>query len=399
MVELSGCFPGIMEGIKNFLKDWVGDFFRFVGLLLAYVGKRYLMVGFFRFESVKKVAVGKMYQQRGKYADLFVHGGLVAVMAIGVAIGPSLLVNEAEARSVVSMASRSGVDVAGLVEQESDGRVLGMTMAVDEVQPLTVVSDKPRAEVLDYEVQEGDTLGSIADKFGVTIDTIRWANPSEIKSAKTVIKPGQIIGVPPVTGIVHKVRSGETVYSVAKKYSISAQAIVDFPFNEFTNDETFALAVGQELVVPDGVMPDVQPWSPSSSLARVMTPSAGVVSATGSWIWPAAGTITQRFYPWHKGLDIANKSGGSILAADSGVVVVAGWPDNVGYGNRVMVDHGNGYRTLYAHLSRISVAVGQTVNRGDVLGLMGSTGRSTGTHLHFEIRSSSGNINPLSVLR
>lgn len=338
-----------------------------------------------------------MYQQRGKYADLFVHGGLVALMAVGVAVGPNLLVNEAEARSVISMASKSN-EVAGLVEEENDGKVLGMAMAVDEVQPLTVVSDKPRAEVLDYEVQEGDTLGTIAEKFGVTIDTIRWSNPDEIKSEKTVIKPGQIVRVPPVTGIVHKVKSGETVYSVAKKYGINAQAIVDFPFNEFTNDETFALAVGQELVVPDGVMPDVQPWSPTSSLARVMTPSAGIVSATGSWIWPAAGSISQRFYPWHKGIDIANRSGGSILAADSGVVVTAGWPDNSGYGNRVMIDHGNGYQTLYAHLSRISVSVGQTVNRGDVIGLMGSTGRSTGTHLHFEIRSSSGNINPLSVL-
>lgn len=386
-----------MEKTKGFLKYWVTDFFTFLRSLVTYTAKRYLVVGFFRFESVKSVAVGKMYQQRGKYADLFVHGGLVALMAVGVAVGPNLLVNEAEARSVISMASKSN-EVAGLVEEESDGRVLGMAMAVDDVQPLTVVSDKPRAEVLDYEVQEGDTLGTIAEKFGVSIDTIRWSNPDEIKSEKTVIKPGQIVRIPPVTGIVHKVKSGETVYSVAKKYGINAQAIVDFPFNEFTNDETFALAVGQELVVPDGVMPDVQPWSPTSSLARVMTPSAGVVSATGSWIWPGAGGITQRFYPWHKGIDIANRSGGSILAADSGVVVTAGWPDNSGYGNRVMIDHGNGYQTLYAHLSRISVTVGQTVNRGDVIGLMGSTGRSTGTHLHFEIRSSSGNINPLSVL-
>lgn len=388
-----------MEKTRGFLNDWVGEFFQFLKIFFGYVAKRYLVVGFFRFESVKSLAVGKMYQQRGKYADLFVHGGLVAVMTIGVAVGPSLLVNEVEAKFVVSMASKNSMGVAGLVEEESDGRVLGIVMAVGEVQPLTVVSDKPRAELFDYEVQEGDTLGTIAEKFGVTIDTIRWSNSDEIKTAKTVIKPGQTIEIPPVTGIVHKVKSGETVYSVAKKYGISAQAIVDFPFNEFTNDETFALAVGQELVVPDGVMPDVQPWSPTSSLARVMTPNAGSVSATGSWIWPTAGTITQRFYPWHKGLDIANKSGGSILAADSGVVILAGWPDSVGYGNRVLVDHGNGYQTLYAHLLRVSVSVGQSVNRGDVLGLMGSTGRSTGTHLHFEIRSSSGNINPLSVLR
>jgi len=208
------------------------------------------------------------------------------------------------------------------------------------------------------------------------------------------------LDIPPVTGVVHTVKSGETIYSIAKKYRSDAQSIVDYPFNSFTNDETFALAIGQKLVVPDGVMPQAKPWSPTSSLARVLTPDAGAVSATGSWIWPAAGRITQPFRPWHKAIDIANRSGGSILAADSGVVIVAGWPDNYGYGNRVMIDHGNGYRTLYAHMSRISVRVGQSVKRGDKLGDMGSTGRSTGTHLHFEIRSSSrGNLNPLKALR
>lgn len=388
---------GFMEGIKDFFNDWVSDFFKFSKIFFSYVVKRYLMVGFFRFESVKSVAVVKMYQQRGKYADLFVHGGLVALMTVGVALGPSLLINEAEAKSVVSMVSRSSSEMVGLVEE--DGKVLGITMSVENVQPLTVVSDKPRAELFDYEVQEGDTLGIIAEKFGVSMDTVRWANPDEIKTINTVIKPGQTIKIPPVTGVVHKVKSGETVYSVAKKYGISAQAIVDFPFNEFTNDETFALAIGQSLVIPDGVVPDVQPWSPTSSLARVMTPDAGSVSATGSWIWPTTGSITQRSYSWHKGIDIANKSGGAILAADSGVVVMAGWPDNVGYGNRVVIDHGNGYSTLYAHLSRVSVQPGQAVNRGDVIGVMGSTGRSTGIHLHFEVRTSSGNINPLSVLK
>jgi len=267
------------------------------------------------------------------------------------------------------------------------------------VQPLTEVSDKPRAEDLEYSVQDGDTLSVIADKFGVSMDTIRWSNSDKIKSVKTVLKAGDTLMIPPVTGVVHKVRSGETVYSIAKKYDISAQGIVDFPFNEFSNDETFALAVGQTLMVPDGVVPDVQPWSPTSGLARVLTPDAGSVSATGSWIWPGSGRITQRYLAWHKGIDIANKSGGAILAADSGRVVVAGWIDNAGYGNRVMVDHGNGYLTLYAHMSKISVKVGQSVKRGDVLGSMGSTGRSTGVHLHFEIRTSGGNVNPFDYLK
>lgn len=397
-----------MEKINDFLDYWVTDFWRFVGSLFRHFFRRYLVVGFSRFEKFKGLAVVKMYQQRGKYAQLFVHGGVALVMSLGVALGPSLVVEEAEAQNVISNGVGGAVIIAPHASQgqagsgqdeEVESRVLGTMTESSYVQPLTEVSDKPRAEQLEYDVQSGDTLGSISEKFGVSIDTIRWANSSKIKSVKTVLKAGDVLMIPPVTGVVHKVKSGETVYSVAKKYDISAQGIVDFPFNEFTNDETFALAVGQTLVVPDGVVPDVRPWSPTSGLARVLTPDAGAVSATGVWIWPGSGRITQRYLAWHKGIDIANKSGGAILAADSGKVVVAGWLDNAGYGNRVMIDHGNGYQTLYAHLSKISVAVGQTVKRGDVLGTMGSTGRSTGTHLHFEVRTAGGNINPFNVLK
>jgi len=389
---------GFMGKINDFLNYWITDFWRFVGGLFAHIFRCYLVAGFSRFESFKSLAVVKMYQQRGKYAQLFVHGGVALVMSLGVALGPSLVVEGAEAQGVMSNGV-GGAVVIGEDQQDVESRVLGTVTDSPYVQPLTEVSDKPRAEEIEYTIQPGDTLSSLAEKFGVSVDTIRWANQKKIRSTKTVLKAGDTLLIPPVTGIVHKVKSGETVYSIAKKYDVSAQAIVDFPFNDFTNDETFALAVGQTLVVPDGVMPDVRPWSPTSSLARVLTPDAGSVSATGSWIWPASGRITQRFLPWHKGIDIANKSGGAILAADSGKVVVAGWTDNTGYGIRVMVDHGNGYRTLYAHLSKVSVKVGQSVKRGDMLGLMGSTGRSTGTHLHFEIRTTRGNINPLGVLK
>jgi len=387
-----------MKEITDFLNYWITDFWRFVGGLFKHIFKSYLMVGFSRFENVKSLAVVKMYQQRGKYAQLFVHGGVAMVMSLGVALGPSLVIEEAEAQNMISNGVGGAVVIGG-DQREVESKILGTMTDSAYVQPLTEVSDKPRAEELEYSVQSGDTLSTIGEKFGVSLDTLRWSNPKKIKSVKTTIKEGEILIIPPVTGVMHKVKSGETVYSIAKKYDISAQGIVDFPFNEFTNDETFALAVGQILVVPDGVVPDVQPWSPTSGLARVLTPDAGVVSATGSWIWPASGRITQRYLAWHKGIDIANKSGGAILAADSGRVVVAGWVDNVGYGNRVMVDHGNGYQTLYAHMSKISVRVGQSVKRGDVLGTMGSTGRSTGTHLHFEIRTSRGNINPFSVLK
>lgn len=363
------------------------EFREFVVCLANYIHKRFHR-WFDGFELLKGLAVDRMYRQRGKYAGVFIHLGVVSLGFFGLTLGPSLVAG------VDSSSTRVGSAFAGGVGGTSDlGQVLGEST---NSSPVTLESDKPRAEIVEYEVLDGDTLSTIAEKFGVSVDSIRWSNPG-ITSVNS-IKPGDNLKIPPVSGIVHTVKSGETIYSIAKKYTADAQSIVDFPFNTFTNDETFALAIGQQVIVPDGVMPAEQPWSPTS-LARKLTPDAGAISATGTWIWPAAGAITQPWRSWHRAIDIANGGGGNILAADSGKVVVAGWPDNWGYGNRIVLDHGNGFQTLYAHLSRFSVVVGQTVKRGDIIGQMGSTGRSTGTHLHFEIRSNGIGLNPLEYLR
>jgi murein DD-endopeptidase MepM/ murein hydrolase activator NlpD len=156
------------------------------------------------------------------------------------------------------------------------------------------------------------------------------------------------------------------------------------------------LAIGQTIIVPDGVIPQAKQVSPR---IRQITPNAGTVVASGQFVWPTSGTITQRFVWYHRGLDIANRAAPNILAAESGTVVVAGWPDGYGYGNRVIIDHGNGYKTLYGHLSSVYVVPGQTVNRGNAIGKMGSTGRSTGVHLHFEVIRNGVYLNPLSVLQ
>lgn len=382
----------LMKRAAGFINDWILGFFRFARLFVAYIFRAYFARVFAGFEGVKSMAVVKMYQQRGKYATIFVHAGVVTVMALGVALGPTLVVDTNQSRAIISSALGNRIVFA---ENPSDAKVLGETVMAQDIPTLTQISDKPRSDDIVYQIQGGDTLGSIADKFGVSQNTIKWANPS-VTQWKT-LKIGDALTVPPVTGVVHIVKSGETIYSIAKKYNADAQSIVDFPFNTFTNDETFALAVGQRLVVPDGVMPEMGP-SPQAVTPLARTPDAGSVSATGVWIWPAAGRITQPFRPWHKGSDIANHDGGPILAADSGTIIIAGW-DSTGYGNKVMVNHGNGYVTLYGHMSRIDVVAGQRVKRGDQLGMMGSTGRSTGTHLHFEIRTAKGNIDPLTLLK
>ena len=353
--------------------------------------RRRFFRAFFRFEKSKGAIVDTLYRRRGRYAQPFVHTGMVGMLFTMVTLGPLVLTSD-----VFSSDLSQGTLPSAVVLGVSDGEyseAIG-TLSSDEVKRYR------GGEVIEYEVAEGDTVSSVAEKFNVSQDTVLWANSLTEKSK---IKAGDKLKILPVTGVLHKVKKGETVYTVAKKYGLDgdsgAQAIVDYPFNAFVDDESFALAVGQDLVIPGGVVPDVRPVSPSSYTASVTTPDAGAVSATGGFVWPAAGRITQGYVWYHRAIDIANKSGGLVLAADSGLVVVASWLDNSGYGIRVMIDHGNGFVTLYGHLSRVRVAVGQTVNRGDVIGDMGSTGRSTGVHLHFEIRRGGSLENPLNFLR
>lgn len=348
---------------------------------------------FFRFEKQKDKLVDVLYRKRGKYARPFIHSGMMAMMVFMVTVGPWVFSQVAYSSDLSEGNLPSAV-------------VLGAT-TVDYTYAIGTntgaeVERYRGGEIVDYQVQTGDTIGAIADKFGVSTETILWANSLNEKST---IKPGETLKILPVTGVVHTVKKGETIFSIAKRYGLDgesgAQAVVDYPFNEFMDDEKFTLAVGQNIVIPGGVKPEEKkPTSPTATMARQLTPNAGAVSATGSFVWPASGRITQGYTFYHRAIDIANTGGGPILAADAGTVVVSGWPDNYGYGNRVVIDHGNGFVTLYAHLSRLRVEVGQTVNRGDIIGDMGSTGRSTGTHLHFEVRRNGGGLeNPLNYLQ
>lgn len=361
---------GLFSDFLSFLRAWSG-----------YLEKR-LYKAFVLFETGKDFLVEKLMFGRGRLARPFVHSGMAAIFLLGIALAPFFA------------SSFPGFSKSPWQEALPPSAVLSAATGEDP-QTATLVSEKPRAEIIEYTVQRGDTVSEIAQKFGISIDTIRWANDLASISA---IKPGQSLKILPVTGIAHKVKKGETVYSIAKYYSTDPQGMVDFPFNTFVNDETFALAVGQTLIVPDAVKPKVELWSPRAYIAQT-TPDAGTVTATGIFVWPTSGRITQRFRWYHQGIDIANNNAPGILAADSGRIVLAGWPDGRGYGNRIIIDHGNGFQTVYAHVSRIYVRVGQTVKRGDLVAQMGSTGRSTGIHLHFEIIKNGVHVDPLGFLR
>lgn len=335
-----------------------------------------LHISFSKFESGKGKFAAVLYKGRGKMARRLIHGGMAGLTTLGMMIAPAI----AQEFPGTSLNPWELPDTSAVLSATTESTN-------------TLISDKVRAEIVDYEVQDGDTLGSIADKFGISQDTVLWQNDLT-KTSK--IKPGQTIQVLPVTGVAYKVKKGDTVQSIAKSHDSSAQAIVDFPYNVFTNDETFELAIGQTVIIPDGV--PAAAVNVSAPRAKQITPDAGTVVASGSFVWPTQGTISQYFAWYHGGVDIANRSLPTILAADSGTVVTAGW-SNVGYGNYVIIDHGNGYRTLYGHMSAIYVVTGQTVGRGSAIGKMGSTGRSTGPHLHFEVIRNGVHMNPLSVLQ
>lgn len=337
-----------------------------------------LHLSFIKFETKKSVFAAVLYRQRGKMARRFIHTGMASLTVLGMMMAP-VIANEFPGQAV---------DPWKLPVQAN---VLSAT--TDNPNTQTQISDKVRDKITVYTVAEGDTVSNIAVKFGISEDTIRWQNGL---SAKGNIKVGQTLEILPVTGILHKVVKGDTVYSIAKRYSSDAQGIVDFPYNSFSNDETFELAIGQTVVVPDGVMPSMTVTSPA--VIRQITPNAGTVVAFGNFVWPTAGTITQRFTWYHKGIDVANHDGPNVLAADAGTVSVPAYMPG-GFGNYVIVDHGNGYKTLYGHMAQIYVASGQTVTRGAAIGKMGSTGRSTGTHLHFEVFRNGTELNPLEVLK
>lgn len=354
------------------------DLEQFLHFLHSYFRFRFYQL-FSGFETSKDILVEALVAQRGKYVRPFLHTSMIGLFLIGMLLAP--LIKSAFPESDF---------------EENQGSVNGILAAASFQEATTTqVSIKPRDSVITYQVVSGDTISSLAIRFGISEETILWQNDLE-KDA--LLKPGMKLEIPPVTGIVHKVKRGETIYSIAKKYQVEPQQIINWPFNSFLNDETFALAVGQELIVPEGIKPKASP--PPSYYAREfrITPDAGAVSATGNFVWPTSGGITQYFVWYHPAIDIANRAAPAILAADSGRVVLVRY-DRYAYGHHVIIDHGNGFTTLYAHMSSIYVNEGQTVKRGTPIGQMGTTGRSTGIHLHFEIRKNGICQNPLNYLK
>ncbi|MBX2866488.1 M23 family metallopeptidase [Candidatus Kaiserbacteria bacterium] len=232
-----------------------------------------------------------------------------------------------------------------------------------------------KGEISVYVVREADTLSQIAEMFDVSSNTILWAN--DIKDP-SVIQPGDTLVILPITGVRHVVKKGDTIASIAKKYEGDADEIVAYNRLAGVGD----IGVGDIVVVPSGVMAaPVVSRGASSAVTLTGNGSAGFVH-------PLPGAVKTQGIHGYNGVDLAGlPAGTAVRAVARGTVIVAkgyGW--NGGYGNYVVIRHGNGTQTLYAHLSSVSVSVGETVGAGETVGGVGNTGRSTGTHLHFEVR-------------
>lgn len=235
-------------------------------------------------------------------------------------------------------------------------------------------------EIRVYTVREGDSLSEVAEMFDVTANTILWANDL---SKSTGIQPGQTLVILPIAGVRHIVKSGDSIESIAKKYEGDADEILSF--NQLASASE--LRVGETLIIPGGELHAAETKTTKSN-----GKSGGGSGGGAGFTHPAPGSVKTQGIHGYNAIDLAGSMGSTIRAAAAGEVIVAragGW--NGGYGNYIVVKHRNGTQTLYAHLSSLSVGVGDYVEQAETIGGMGNTGKSTGTHLHFEVR---GGRNP-----
>jgi hypothetical protein len=279
----------------------------------------------------------------------------------------------------------------------------------------TTIPTHPRTEIITYTVKIGDTIWGIADMFNLKPESILWGNRNLLSDDPHNMQPGITLVILPMDGIYHEWSAGEGLNGVSSYYGVKPEEIINWPGNHLKAESIGDYAhpniePGTMLFVPGGTRGLVD-WSgplgltrQNPGVAKIYGPGyCGTVIdgavGTGSFIWPSDNHWLSGYdySTIHPAIDIGGALGDPIYASDGGVIVYAGWND-YGYGNVVVIDHGNGWQTLYAHQSALNVACGQSVYQGDVIGWFGSTGRSTGPHLHFGIMNDNGRVNPHDYL-
>jgi len=278
----------------------------------------------------------------------------------------------------------------------------------------TTIPTRPRTNVISYTVVKGDNLFLIGEKFGIKPETVLFGNYEALNDNPRMLKVGQELKILPTDGVYHQWKEGDTLRKVAESYKAEAQAVLDYPGNKFdltqSSIEEPGIEVGAWIIVPGGKRP-IKDWGPPAisrtnpavasyygegSCGKIMTGAVG----NGTFVWPVPSNHTISGYDYteiHKAIDIGGSEGAPIVAADSGVVVYSGW-SIYGYGNLLVIDHGNGWQTAYAHLLAVGAGCGQSVMQGGTVATLGNTGNSSGPHLHFEMKFNGAPANPHDFL-
>mgnify|MGYP000940659545 CR=1 FL=1 len=347
----------------------------------------------------------KAPERKIKWAPIIAWGVtalLVAVLVL-VALKVDLFKTDATAQFEEPVAQATEVALPALNNSQASYSVARLA-AYD-----THIPDGNRLYTIKYTVQEGDSIFSIAKQFNLDPETVLWANYDLLNDDPTLIAPGWRLTIPPTDGVYYKWQKDDTLEKVAEKYYANVDEIVSWPSNQMdiNNPDTSNL---DYVMIPDGwreTVAWIKPleFAPRSGVTRVVSgpggcpaPATGPVGS-GGFIWPVANHFLSGydFTSYHLGIDIAAATGTPIYASDAGTVIYSGWNDS-GYGYMIEIDHNNGYQTIYGHMSSLSVACGSNVYQGQYIGAAGSTGKSTGAHVHFEVRLNGGFVNPWYVL-
>jgi murein DD-endopeptidase MepM/ murein hydrolase activator NlpD len=278
----------------------------------------------------------------------------------------------------------------------------------------TIIPSRPRDNVITYTVSTGDTLFSIAYNYGLKPETLLWGNSDSLDDNPHLLKPNQVLRVLPVDGIYYKWEEGNRLSAIAAEFKVEPDAIINYPGNNFdltqVDSDGANIQPGTWMIIPGGWRP-IKDWGPPAitrdnpATARYYGEGAcGAIYSgaigTGTFIWPTTdhGISGYGYDPSvHPAIDIAGTEGNPVYATDSGVIVYAGW-SAYGYGQLIVIDHGNGWQSAYAHLSVVGVSCGQSVYQGGYIGALGNTGNSTGAHLHFELSYNGVKVNPLGYV-
>ena len=341
---------------------------------------------------------------------------VLVVLAMRSFTGSMQASNQADlqATAVAMAAPTLGIEEGALPLQNMPEYIVPQSLILGGIPRLinmeTIIPSRARVNVLVYDVEQGDNVFAIAEKFDLRPETILWGNYISLNDDPRYISPGDQLNILPVDGVYRQYNIGESLVDIADSLNTSVDAILEWPGNALdpyeTDPENPQIADGHWLIVPGGSR-DIPDWGPPAitrdNPAVASYYGAGACGAitegpngNGFFVWPTPQTTLSGFDwspPLHNGIDIGGAEGNAVYASDSGVVVYSGWSD-FGFGFLIVIDHGGGLQTAYAHLSGVGVVCGQGVSQGLQIGNVGNTGNSSGPHLHFEVTQNGTKVNP-----